>query len=86
MVWPYAAANDNPGVERDSGDQDLSFLEPARPRPPLHGLGRDLCRAVPGPPGEPAAAGAAGTQPIPDFRPMIDDYSGGDTTCFFARP
>ena len=22
----------------------------------------------------------------PDFRPMIDDYSGGDTTCFFARP
>ena len=22
----------------------------------------------------------------PDFRPMIDDYSGGATTCFFARP
>lgn len=22
----------------------------------------------------------------PDFRPMVDDYSGGNTTCFFAQP
>ena len=22
----------------------------------------------------------------PDFRPMIDDYSGGNTTCLFAAP
>lgn len=26
----------------------------------------------------------AGTDP--SFRPMVDDYAGGDTTCFFARP
>jgi poly(beta-D-mannuronate) lyase len=26
------------------------------------------------------------TRVDPDFRPMVDDYSGGNTTCFFALP
>jgi hypothetical protein len=26
------------------------------------------------------------TERDPDFRPMIDEYSGGATTCFFALP
>lgn len=26
------------------------------------------------------------TRAEPSFRPMVDDYAGGDTTCFFARP
>jgi hypothetical protein len=26
------------------------------------------------------------TRAEPDFRPMVDDYGGGNTTCLFARP
>ena len=58
-VWPYAAANEKPGPQPDYTTQDLGFLDAARPRAALHGLGRDLRGPLPPTPREPAAAGAA---------------------------
>ena len=41
-------------------------------------------RALPGPRPESRRLLALLARTDPGFRPMIDDYSGGDTTCFFA--
>jgi poly(beta-D-mannuronate) lyase len=82
-VWPYAVVNDRPGGQPDYRQQDLGFLV-------TRGHGRHymawaeiyLARF----PGRPesrrllALLNRAG----PGFRPMIDEYSGGDTTCMFA--
>jgi poly(beta-D-mannuronate) lyase len=85
FVTDYAAADDNSGVERDPRDQDLSFLDQRghdrhymawveiyAARFPDRPESRRLLRLL--------------AERDPDFRPMLDDYSGGATTCFFARP
>jgi poly(beta-D-mannuronate) lyase len=85
LVWPYAEANHKPGVGQDHLDQDLGFLVP-------RGHGRHYMAWA-----EPYAARfpereesrrlmALLREAAPDFRPMLDDYSGGNTTCFFAPP
>jgi poly(beta-D-mannuronate) lyase len=74
-----------PYVEADDLDQDLGFLE-------SRGHGRHymawaeiyLARFPERP--ESARLLELLTRAEPDFRPMVDDYSGGNTTCFFARP
>jgi poly(beta-D-mannuronate) lyase len=84
-VWRYAAANERPGPEGDPRRQDLGFL--AR-----RGHGRHymawaemyLARFPDRPESRRLLALLARADP--SFRPMIDDYSGGDATCFFARP
>jgi poly(beta-D-mannuronate) lyase len=83
-VWRYAAANDKPGREGDYRRQDLSFLEPRghgrhymawveiyAARFPERPETRRLLTLV-----QPTRRGV---------RPMVDDYSGGNMTCFFAR-
>ena len=80
-VWPYAAANDKPGPQPDYRHQDLGFLEP-------RGHGRHymawaeiyLARF----PLRPESRRLTTLLTKPGFRPMLDDYSGGDTTCMFA--
>ena len=85
VVSAYAAANANPGIDADPADQDLSFLdrrghdrhymawvEIYAARFPERPESRDLLRVLAG--------------HDPDFRPMVDEYSGGATTCLFARP
>jgi poly(beta-D-mannuronate) lyase len=74
-----------PYVEAGGLDQDLGFLE-------RRGHGRHymawaeiyLARF----PERPESARLLDllTRVEPDFRPMVDDYSGGNTTCFFALP
>jgi poly(beta-D-mannuronate) lyase len=85
LVWPYAEANHKPGVGQDHLDQDLGFLvprghgrhymawaEPYMARFPEREESRRLLALL--------------REAAPDFRPMLDDYSGGNTTCFFAAP
>jgi poly(beta-D-mannuronate) lyase len=86
LVWPYAEANRKPGdAGPDHLEQDLGFL--AR-----RGHGRHYMAWA-----EPYMARFPGREESrrllallreadPDFRPMLDDYSGGNTTCFFAAP
>lgn len=83
-VWRYAAVNDKPGVERDPRRQDLGFLE-------HRGHGRHymawaeiyMARF----PHRTEARRLRALLPWdrPGFRPTVDDYSGGNTTCFFAQ-
>ena len=84
-VLPYAAANDNPGTERDPADQDLTFLD--RRGHERHYMAWVEIYAARFP--DRAESGRllellARTDP--GFRPMLDEYSGGATTCFFALP
>jgi poly(beta-D-mannuronate) lyase len=84
-VWPYARADEKPGSDTDYRDQDLDFLvrrghgrhymawaEMYLARFPNRAESRRLLGLL--------------ARADPDFRPMVDDYSGGDATCFFARP
>jgi poly(beta-D-mannuronate) lyase len=85
LVEGYAAANIKPGPSDDFATQDLGFLverghtrhymawaEIYLRRFPERAEARDLL----------ATLEAAD----PGFRPMIDEYSGGATSCFFVRP
>jgi poly(beta-D-mannuronate) lyase len=84
-VWAYAQADEKPGVDAGYREQDLDFLV-------RRGHGRHymawaemyLARFPTRPESRRLLALLARADP--GFRPMIDDYSGGDTTCFFARP
>ena len=84
-VAAYAAADANPGVARDPAEQDLGFLdrrghdrqymawvEIYAARFPDRPETRQLLELL--------------AERDPGFRPMLDEYSGGATTCFFARP
>jgi poly(beta-D-mannuronate) lyase len=84
-VWTYARADEKPGSDAGYRDQDLDFLV-------RRGHGRHymawaemyLARFPDRPESRRLLALLARADP--SFRPMIDDYSGGDATCFFARP
>jgi len=84
-VWPYAQENDNPRAYRNYKVQDLGFMtsrghgrhymawtEAYLARFPKTGLADRLRQAL-------AEFGPA--EP-----PLIDDYSGGNMSCFFAPP
>jgi poly(beta-D-mannuronate) lyase len=84
-VQPYATADDNPGLDQPPNVQDLSFLA-------TRGHGRHYMAWVeiyaarfPGRPESRRLMGLL-ARSDPGFRPMLDDYSGGATTCYFARP
>jgi poly(beta-D-mannuronate) lyase len=85
MVWPYAMANENPGTWRNYKVQDLGFMslrghgrhymawtEAYIARFPDSELARRLQRTL-------DTFDSAG-------QPLIDDYSGGNMSCFFALP
>jgi poly(beta-D-mannuronate) lyase len=85
LVWPYAEANHKPGTDQGHLDQDLGFLvrrghgrhymawaEPYAARFPEREESRRLLALL--------------ARTDPDFRPMVDDYAGGNATCFFAPP
>ena len=83
-VLPYAAANSNPGTDSGPGDQDLSFLDQrGHDRHYMAWVEIYAARFPDRPESKRLLALLARTDP--DFRPMIDDYSGGATTCFFAQ-
>ena len=85
IMLPYAAADTNSGVDRDPADQDLSFLD--RRGHDRHYMAWVEIYAARFP-DRPESGRLLGLLARTDagFRPMIDDYSGGATTCFFARP
>jgi poly(beta-D-mannuronate) lyase len=82
-VWAYAAENGRAGDGDDHRMQDLSFLV-------RRGHGRHymawaeiyMARFPDRP--EARRLEALLRQVDPGFRPMVDDYSGGAATCFFA--
>ena len=82
-VWPYAAANDKPGPQLDYTMQDLGFLEPRGHGRHYMAWAEIYMARFPQRP-ESRRLQALLIQRGPGFRPMIDDYSGGDTTCLFA--
>lgn len=83
-VWRYAAVNDKPGPERDPRRQDLGFLE-------QRGHGRhymawaEIYMARFPDRAEARRLRALLPWDRAGFRPTVDDYSGGNTTCFFAQ-
>lgn len=85
LVAPYATADHKAGTAQDPEDQDLSFLAP-------RGHGRhymawaELYMARFPEREESRRLLALLQRGGADFRPMIDDYSGGNTSCFAARP
>ena len=85
LVTAYAAADDNPGVQRDPRDQDLSFLD-QRGHDRHYMAWVEIYAARFPDRSESRRLLALLAEHDPDFRPMIDDYSGGATTCLFARP
>lgn len=84
-VWPYAAENPRPGdfqnykvqdrtflATRGHGRHYMAWLEPYRARFPERAEAQRLWHQI--------------QQYDAAPRPMIDDFSGGNTTCFFALP
>jgi poly(beta-D-mannuronate) lyase len=85
-VWPYAQTDFNPGTTAPWREQDLTFLE--RRGANRHYMAwaeaylarfpeRDESRRLV------LLLRATGGD---RFRPLLDDYSGGNTSCFYARP
>ena len=85
LVWPYAGENENSGSYRNYKVQDLGFMterghgrhymawtEAYLARFPDAGLAQRLRQEL-------AEFG-------PAERPLIDEYSGGNMSCFFALP
>jgi poly(beta-D-mannuronate) lyase len=85
LVWPYAEANESPGPFENFRVQDRGFMAPRGhgrhymawseayvARFPERAEARDLRRQL--------------DAFEPDHRPMIDEYSGGNMSCFFTRP
>lgn len=85
-VWPYARTDFNPGTAAPWREQDLTFLqrrganrhymawtEPYLARFPERAESRRLILLL-------RATGGD------RFRPLLDDYSGGNTSCFYADP
>ncbi len=83
LVAPYAKEDANSRTDADWRDQDLTFLqtrghgrqymawvEPYRARFPERPEARALTEIL--------------AEWDPDFQPAIDDYSGGNMSCFFA--
>lgn len=85
LVWPYAQANVNPGPQQNWMVQERGFMK-------RRGHGRHymawaeiyMARFAERVEAKRLAAALAAFDP--DFRPMIDEYSGGHTTCYFYLP
>ena len=82
-VWPYAAANEKPGPQPDYTLQDLTFLDPRGHGRHYMAWAEIYVARFPRRP-ESRRLLALLARAGPGFRPMIDDYSGGNTTCLFA--
>lgn len=82
-VWHYARANDNPGPESDPWRQDLRFLEPRGHGRHYMAWAEPYLARFPDRP-ESRRLRALVLRPDGAPRPLIDDYSGGNTTCFYA--
>lgn len=85
LILPYAVENTVPGPSDDYRQQDLGFTE-------TRGHGRHYMAWVEAvlaqDDGSPAAARlrAYADAELTASRPLIDDYSGGNATCFWMRP
>lgn len=83
LVWPYARANVNPGPFLNWRAQDLGFMVRRGHGRHYMAWAEPYMRRFPDRP-ETATLRRMLAELDPEFRPMTDDYSGGDTTCFFA--
>ncbi|MEZ5667941.1 MAG: alginate lyase family protein [Alphaproteobacteria bacterium] len=85
LVLPYAVENTIPGPGDDYRDQDFGFTEP-------RGHGRHYMAwteaLLAQPADTPARARLAGyfAATLAAARPLIDEYAGGNATCFWMRP
>lgn len=85
LVEGYAAENHRPGLDADWTLQDLSFLQTrGHDRHYMAWAEIYIARFGDRPEAQRLEKLLATTDP--GFRPMLDDYSGGDTTCFFYVP
>ena len=84
LVWRYASINDNPGTDRSYRDQDLGFLA-ARGHDRHYMAWAEIYIARFPERAESRRLLAVLEAVDPDFRPMVDEYSGGNATCYFAQ-
>jgi poly(beta-D-mannuronate) lyase len=85
LVWPYARANVNPGPFLNWRAQDLGFMVHRGHGRHYMAWAEPYMRRFPDRP-ETRRLGRMLRELDPEFRPMVDDYSGGDTTCFYKPP
>lgn len=84
LVWPYARANVNPGPVRNWYVQDLGFLV-RRPSGRHYMAWSEIYAArFPDRP-ETERIAAVLADHGPDFRPMVDEYGGGNPSCLFPQ-
>ena len=86
LVWPYAAGERQLGLLSQLQGAGPGLHDRARPWAALHGLDRGLPRPLPGQRACAAARARALAEFGPAEPPLIDDYSGGNMSCFFALP
>lgn len=85
LIAGYAAENVSPGPNRNPATQDMQFLERRGQRHYLAWI-EPYVRRFPRSELAQQLAGLVGAQgPVLGLRPLIDDYSGGNLTCFFAQ-
>lgn len=85
IVWPYAQADVNPGPSTNWMAQDLGFMRRRGHGRHYMGWAEAYMRRFPHRP-EALELARLLLKWDPTPRPMVDDYSGGDTTCFYALP
>lgn len=84
LVWPYAEADVNPGPSRNWMVQDTGFMRRRGHGRHYMAWAEAYMRRFPDrPETQKLARLLRFWDPAP--RPMVDDYSGGDTTCFYAK-
>ena len=85
LVRPYARADQNPRSDLGPDAQDLTFLTRRGHQRHYMAWTEIYAARFPDRP-ETARLLRLLERSDPGFRPMLDDYSGGNTTCLFARP
>jgi len=84
LVWPHAQADVRPGPARNWYVQDLGFLV-RRPHGRHYMAWTEIYAArFPGRP-ETERIAAVLAAHGPDFRPMVDEYGGGNLSCLFPQ-
>lgn len=85
LVWKYAQENVNPGPSQNWMVQDLGFMK--RRGHGRHYMAWAEIYIARFPDREETGRLAAALAAFdPEFRPMIDEYGGGHTTCYFFVP
>ncbi|HYE01498.1 MAG TPA: alginate lyase family protein [Alphaproteobacteria bacterium] len=84
IVHPYAKENHVPGPSEDWRTQDLSFLDSRGHGRHYMAWAEPYMARFPDHPNTKRLAALLAKHDFPAVRPMVDDFTGGNTSCFWA--